>query len=498
MRRSWRGAVVAVVLAGCTAATGGPAAPVVAEAQRAAEPSQDELPPTGGVVVAQPDPVGTWWQQHPEDVAAGDLAALWSLPLYRTDDLGRQVPALARSARTSMAEAGWTVEVDLAEGAWSDGAPVGPADVVATARALAAARPAAWGAWVDAAVVDQDTVRLTFDRPFAAWAALLSRPPGVLPAHVLEEGGLDAFADELPVTGGWFRLEGREPGVSMAFVAHDAGPLGPPLLASVDVLVVPGHETALGLLDEARVDVVLGHVALDAPARRAGLTDVAAADVFGGTRVELVWPDGGGDAAQRLAAASRLDPGPFVEGLLRDGGRAAGGLTPPLAPLPRPGTVDAGGTAVVQLPRTVEGLGLLARRLQADLANAGTETTLVRLDPPEHLDPPVPTDAHLRLVRVDPWRSMAALAAEVGLATASGLAADAAGHVPVDPMGAGGEVPASLRSLHEALGADPRVLPLAELAVTHVWDPTAVTGLRPSAWPGIGLWNVGEWMVPEG
>lgn len=497
MRRSWLAALVAAIVAGCTAATGGVAPPVVADAQRAAVPSGDTQPPTGAVVVAQPDPVASWWQEHPEDVAAGDLAALWSLPLYRTDDLGRQVPALARSVRTSLVEDGWAVEVDVAEGAWSDGTPVGPADVVATARALAAARPAAWGAWVDAAVVDQDTVRLTFDRPFAGWAALLSRAPGVLPAHVLEQEGLDAYADELPVTGGWFRLEDREPGVSMAFVAHDTGPLGAPALASVDVLVVPGHETALGLLDQGRVDVVLGHVVLDAPARRAGLTDVAADDVFGGTRVELVWPDGAGDLDVRVAAASRLDPEPFVDGLLRDGGRRAGGLTPALEALARPATSDAGGSVVVQLPRTVEGLGLLARRLQADLGNAGTDTTLVRLDPPEHLDPPVATDARLRLVRIDPLRSMAALADEVGLDPEPGLAADAAGHAPIDPMGPVAPAPTALRPLHDTLGADPRVLPLAELAVTHVWDPTAVTGLRPSAWPGLGLWNVGEWTVPE-
>lgn len=50
----------------------------------------------------------------------------------------------------------------------------------------------------------------------------------------------------------------------------------------------------------------------------------------------------------------------------------------------------------------------------------------------------------------------------------------------------------------DLLADDPRRLPVAEVAVTHVWDPEAVSGVRPSAWPGVGLWNVGRWRVPTG
>ncbi len=487
-----------VVLTGCVGPLTAPDPPTVAAAERPATDDAPVLTPSGRVVVAQPNPVGTWWQQDVGDVGAGDLAPLWMLPLHRWDDLGRVRPALALASREVAVEDGWGVEVDLASGAWSDGEPVTAADVVATATALAAARPAAWAAWRSAEAVDSDTVRLAFDRPFAGWSTLLSVPPGVLPAHVLADTGLDAWRDALPVTGGWFTLTDQQPEVAMTFAAHPDGPLGPPGLAAVEVLVVPLHETALGLVERDEADVVLGHVVLDGPARRAELSGLEGTEVFGGTRFELVWPDGAVGADVRRAAAATLDPLPFIEGLLRDGGRAAGGLTPPYSPIATPAPDGADGEVVIQLPRTVEGLGLLARRLQADLQGAGVDASLVRLDPPEHLAPPVDTDGRLRVVRVPPSRSLAALLDEVGLDPGPGLAADAAGVAPTDPMATGIEPSPTVAAVHELLEDDPRLLVLAEVAVTHVWDPEAVAGLRPSAWPGVGLWNVGEWRVPAG
>lgn len=491
------GAVLVVgLLAGCVGPVATPPAPDVASAARPDPAPTTSSAPAGSVVVAQPDPVGVWWQEDPADVAAGDLAPLWTLPLYRVDDLGRWRPALATDSRAVPAADGWAVEVDLAAGNWSDGTVVGAADVVATATALAAARPADWGAWRGAVAVDDDTVRLEFDRPFAGWQALLSRPPGVLPAHVLEDVGLDAYRTTLPVTGGWFTLDGHEPGLRSSFTAHVSGALGRPGLEAVEVLVVPSHETALGLLERDEADAVLGQVVFDGPARRAELTDVTGVEVFGGTRFELVWPDGAGSRDVRRAAAGGLDPLPFVEGLLRAGGRPPGGVLPFVTPVPSPPVGTAGGEVVVQLPRTVEGLGLLARRLQADLQAAGVTTALVRLDPPEHLAPPVPTDARLRVVRVDPARSLAGLLAEVGLDPEVGLAADAAGVGVVDPMTSPMAPSAPVAAVQEVLEDDPRVVVLAEVAVTHVWRPDAVSGLRPSAWPGSGFWNVGEWRVP--
>lgn len=491
-----------VVLAGCSVGLTSPAAPEVVDAGE--RPTATQAPPaapeapTGSVTVAQPNPVGTWWQRAPHDLGAGDLAGLWSLPMYRTDPLGRRVPGLAAQARVVPGGDAWVVEVDLAPGEWSDGEPVTAEDVVATAEALAAARPAAWAAWTGATAVDEDTVRLAFDRPFAGWADLLSAAPGILPAHVLAERGLDAYRDALPVIGGWFSLTERQPGISMEFSAHHASPLGAPGLAAIEVLVVPGTDTALGLLADGRTDIALGHVVIDPEARLQEVDGLVGESPFGGTRFEVVWPDGAGTRDQRRALGARFDPAPFVDGLLRQIGRRPGGLLPAHDRLAAPPVGDADGSVAVLLPRSVEGLGLLARRLQADLQNAGATVSLVRVDPPQDLSSPVSVDAHLRVVRVAPQRSVAAVLDEVGLDATTGLAADAAGVGPLDPMARGVAPPLELAPVLDVLVDDPRVLTVAEVAVTHVWSPDRVTGVEPSAWPGIGFWNVGRWRVPAG
>lgn len=126
------------------------------------------------------------------------------------------------------------------------------------------------------------------------------------------------------------------------------------------------------------------------------------------------------------------------------------------------------------------------------------DASLVRLDPPEHLAPPVEPDGRLRLVRVRPDRSLAELLTELGLDAAPGVAADAAGPGVLDPLARGVAPSGPLADVAQLLADDPRLLPVAEVAVTHVWDPERISGIEPSGWPGIGFWNVGEWSAPSG
>ena len=504
-----------MLLSGC-GLTGVPAAPPVASVaapsnllpDEVAEPADDVdvRPPTGALAVAYPEPQVTWWGRDADDVAASDLASLWMLPLYRTDPAGRLVPALATAAAevvpgdglTAPDGATWGVRIELAAGDWSDGMAVGAGDVIATAAALQAARPAAWTAFV-AAVADDEDVLLWFDRPYHDWAWLLSVAPGVLPAHVLADGGLASFEAALPVTGGWFTLSGAEPELRAGFEAHEAGPLGAPGLASVDVFTVPDHDVALGLLAADRVAALVGYVALDPVTRAldvAGATSVAA---FGGTRFELVWDtDGQLDVDDRRAVARQVESASLVDGLLRDVGRAPGGVRPGLAELLSPvpdGVSSAAG--VLQLPRTVEGLGLIARLLQAQAAREEVALELLRVDPPQHIERPVASDGRLRLARVSPGRSMAALLAEAGLPVASGVAADAAGTGDVDPVGPPVPGPEAWGVAQRELADSARMTVIAEVAAVHTWRPEAVDGLIPSGWPGVGLWNVGAWTVPS-
>ncbi|MFT5563855.1 MAG: ABC-type transport system substrate-binding protein [Myxococcota bacterium] len=510
---SLRACIVALVctglLVGCRdlAATNAPPVQnVVDGALRDLEPAlAAPIFPVGEVVLAYPEPHVSWWARDADDVAAGDLASIWMLPLYRTDPLGRLVPALAIDAQpvdvaTELSVpdgAAWGVRVTLAAGSWSDGAAVEPGDVVATADALRAARPAEWSAFV-AAVPEDASVVLWFDRPYAGWPWLLSVAPGVLPAHVLAQGGLAAFDDALPVTGGWFTLASLQPELRAAFEAHPTGPLGPPALASLTVLTVPNHDVALGLLAAGEVAVVLGYVALDPETRAAAVSDVTSVSAFGGTRFELVWDaDGDTDVDDRRALAARIQPAPVVEGLLRDVGRQPGGARPALtavAPPPPDGVPTA--DVLLQLPRTVEGLGLIARLLQGQASLDDVAIELVRVDPPEHVLSPIEVDGRLRVARVSPGRSMAGLLSELGLEPAAGVTADAAGTGGIDPAGPQVAAPPLWDEALAELATSARLTVIAEVAVVHTWRASTVEGVRPSGWPGVGLWNVGVWAVP--
>lgn len=488
--------VTVLVLAGCVVQPSAPRPAAVAQGPPDAATTPVAPAPGGAVTVAVPGPPATWWARDDGDVAARDLAALWGLPLLRVDELGRPRAGLARAARVVPGSDDWAVEVDLAAGEWSDGRPVVAADVVATAAALSAARPASWSAFVGADAVDRDTVRLRFDRPFARWWVLLSEAPGVLPAHVLHDGGLAAWDDDVPVSAGPFVLAQRVPGVSSTWRAHAAGPLGAPRLASLEVLVVPDVDVALGLLADGRTDAVVGHLALDPNGRVAEVPRAVLSLPFGGTTLELAWDPAGGPARDlRRAAAAASSPGAFVDGVLRDVGRPASGVLPGTLPAVRPDGALGSADVRVAVTRTVEPLGLLARLVRRDLARAGIDVQLLRLEPPAHLPAAPESDGALREVRRGPLPSAAAALAEAGLDPGPGVAADARGRGTSVASG----VPRSSGPWHdveEALADAGARIPLADVAPLHAWAPQRVAGLSPSAWPGLAFWDVQAWHVP--
>jgi hypothetical protein len=459
--------------------------------------------PEGRVRVAYPDSPGSFHGLDPRDPAAVDMAALWGLPLYRVDTAGQWRPGLAVAVREVADPAGLAVEVDLVPGEWSDGEPVTSADVVATAEALRAARPGAWQPVAAVEAVDVDTVRISAPAPVGSWPALLSGAPGVLPAHVLEADGLDAYRDAVPVSGGWFRLTGAEEGRSLTFDAHPASPLGAPRLAGIDVDVVPGTETSLGLLAGGEVDVVLGHLALNPVGRAARVEDAAAAAPLGGTWVALAMdePDGILTGSQRADERRRLvdtlDLSRFVEGLLADAG---GVLTSPVPGVDGPWTVGTGAPPaptsvtlprepVLLLPRGPDVSGLTGRTLQRELSLTGVTFRLVGDSVPGLFDPVDDVDARLVVVRSLPAPDLTWLLGREpegdDLATVS-AAAVAGG------FGTAADRAAAYRPGFEVLREVAVVTPLYRVGVTHVWSPEVV-GVRPSAWAGLGFWDAGGW-----
>lgn len=488
---SFRG--IATALFGLVVATGcGGSEPLVL-------PEQDEATvarsapdavrePAGEVVVAYPDVPASWHGVEGDDPAATDLSALWGLPLYHYGPDGVLRPALVAEAATGADNGGWYVDLTLRSGRWSDGEPVTASDVVATVEALRASpREAEFAVVESAEALAEDTVRLTFAEPYPRWPHLLSGGPGVLPAHVLAQGGLAAYEETVPVAAGWFTLTEFEPGLRAVFAANEDGPLGAPALERVEVLFTPRFETALGLLDDGRVQVVLGHLALNPVGRGQRLGHgVEAAAPLGGTMVVLEWPTERVDAEVRRAFGGVIDVGQLVEGLL---GRAGAVATSPWPGVDGPWPAGerrapeerSFGTIQLLLPRWHEVTGFTARALQRDLGVLEGTLEILSEETPGFVASSRDADLVLRIRRDGPRPSLARLVAAV---TPELRAADAAPFTDAAAVAAG----------FEEVAEQARFRPLYRAGVAHVWSDD-VGSVRPSSWPGVGLWNVGEWSV---
>ena len=485
-------AALAVTLIAAVSACGGVEPLALPQPEERSTPpaaTPEPATPQGTVSVAYPDVPAEWHGARGDDLAATDLAALWGLPLYRYGPDGVLRPGLVEQFTIDGSQGAWAVEFTLREGEWSDGTPVTADDVVATVEVLRAGPREAEFAVIQAArAVDDRIVRMEFEAPYPRWPHLLSAAPGVLPAHVLAEVGLDPYVDAVPVSGGWFRLEQFDPGRSARFVAHDTGPLGAPHLEAVEIAFTPSYETALGLLDRDRVDAVAGHLALNPVGRAERLEGVEAAAPLGGTMVVLEW-DRDIDPAVRRSISSVIDVSQLVEGLLGDSGEVATSPIPGVdGPWPAEGRSSPEqrqiGTLKVLLPRWHEVTGFTSRALQRDASVLEGSFEIVSLETPDFVTSArEEADLVLRIRRTGPRPPLAALAEEV---TPELRAADAA-TVP----GARRAQPGLEQLFEEAL-----FRPLYRAGVAHAWDPE-LDRIRPSAWPGILFWNAGEWRLAE-
>lgn len=479
--------LVALSVAGCDA-TGpltvappapAPAAPVVLPALETATPSG------GHVRVAYPDVPATWVAPLGDDLAAADLSALWGLPLFRLDDNGQ----LRRGLVQSFVEGGdgdrFVVELELAEGEWSDGTPVGASDVVATLSALQAAGAPSLATLQEVTEVD-GRVRLVFSQRLDAWPYVLAASGGVLPAAQLAAGGLEAYAEGIPLSGGWFHLESYEPGRSATFVANPASPLGVPAVDQITVLFVPRYESALGFLAAGDVDAVLGHLALNPVPRAEALDDVTAAAPLGGTAVFLeVRSDGRlGDvpAEVRHEVVSAVEIGQLVEGLLGPAGAPTTSLFPgkdgPFVD-ERLGVSEAPGL-VMLVPRWHEALGFTGRTIERDLEAHQIVTDLVSEETPAFTRTARSRyDLVLRIRRDPPMPALANFAHPDDRAVVAS---------------AGFTDQPRADQLLESWGF---VRPLYRIAPAHAWRDH-LQGIRPSAWPGLAFWNVGSWTLAVG
>lgn len=454
--------------------------------------------PSGEITVAYPDEPAAWYPAFFGDASAVDLASLWGLPLYRYDGAGQLRPGLAVGAAVGQDGDSWYVDVDLAAGEWSDGRPVVAADVVATVEAI---RPLVNGLDPLTSVesLDAETVRFRFDRPYGRWAHLLAGGWSVLPSHVLAADGIDAYRGDVPVSGGWFRLADRDPGRSMRFEANARSPLGPPGVAAVEVLIVPRYETALGLVERGEADVTAGHLALNPVGRAGDIDGLEAAAPLGGTLLTLRWRESGQLAGEDRAedrgrVADALDLSELAEGLLGHAGEPATSFLPGVdGPWVNQGALDANledlPTLVVAVPRWHEIPGFAARSmfLRTSVRGADFDLIAVPLDQLASAAHPEAVDAELWLRRTGPRPSLLALTriTEPDLREA---VADADASARTDT--------GAIRVASALLADEQREIPLLRLGVAQTWTDD-VEGVKPSSWPGLLLWNVGEWTTAQ-
>jgi hypothetical protein len=437
--------------------------------------------------VAVPEAPTSWLPLQGAAPVLGDLAALWGLPLYHLDAAGQPRPALVESA--SVAADGREVRLALRAGSWSDGEPVTGGDLAATVEALREEGDPAAMAVEDVTVEDDHDVRLALDAPTRTWPGLLGRI-GVLPAHVLADGGLEA-AGRLTVTGGPFRLVEHQAGLVSRFVAHPDGPLGPPALEAIDAVVVPSFDTALGLARDGEVDALIGHLALRVPERVAGLDDgpeLATAAPAGGTTVTLRWnPEDAPGAEERRGVASTIRLLQQVDAL--DLGSP---VTTPVPGMPLPARTaeqtsadDVGDLdASLSLQQEQEMLSLTANLVEAQVRGEGGRLRVARLRSPEDERRSGEYDGRLTVRRDDPWTPLASWYRGT----------------PPDVLLAGDGTPSladhpATQAL-ELLEEEAWETPLYRPRVAHVWRAD-LQGVAPSSWPGAGFTSAARWRWEE-
>lgn len=447
------------------------------------------------VATTRPDPAGTVTVSYPRepsrflsldqrDLAADDLAALWGLPLLRVDDAGQIRRGLVTDWTVVGSTAdGWQVDLHLASGAWTDGTSVEPQDVVASLQARRDGDPARFGVIEEVEVIDGDTVAVRFPAPHAAWADLLVETGTVLPAEAWA-GAETAYDEGVPVSGGWYAVTDQEAGLSVTFEAHSDDPLGAPGVERIEVLFTPRYETALGLIEDGTVDVLLGYLALNGVTRALEVDGVEAESPLGGTMASLQFrPDGalgGLDlAVRRRGVAETVDVGELVEGMLGPNGAVATTPWPEVAEPEEPsaGEVREDQQFSLLYPGDSEVLGFVARSIQRDLTARGMTLDLVAEPAPryaevlgEERDLALVIDRSSRRPSLGPWLDDLDLARQADMAAASSPEA--------------GEALTAVAELA-------RIAPLFRIGVLHAWR--GVEGLRPSSWIGAGFWNAGEW-----
>ena len=203
-------------------------------------------------------------------------------------------PWLATGAEPSEDFRTWTVS--LRDGVtWHDGTPFGAADVAFTYQYFAdIAGPGRYGHHVydhpvlsGTEVIDDLTVRLSFEEPVATFELLPGGDVPILPRHVWE--GMEnprADAVSLPIGTGPYRMVSYEPGVSYRLEANEDYFMGAPLVDEIIAPVVTDAQAAFAGLRTGELDFVTRNLPAPLVAQFADNDELA---LIEGTRMQSVY-----------------------------------------------------------------------------------------------------------------------------------------------------------------------------------------------------------------
>jgi ABC-type transport system substrate-binding protein len=354
---------------------------------------------------------------------------------------GTTRPYLASSL--SIVDAGARVELRAAR--WSNARAITARDVVASVRR---ARPPSGFAGLTASARGRRSVLLRGDR--LDWEQTLATAAFVLPRGRASR----------TVAGGPFMIARRHPGLEIVYTPNPRWWGRAAYLDQITVQFLAGTEVLLGLLGDERLDVVvpLSTVNLD---DRLDAYDVEHVDTLGWESIQLDLDGATLDEAERRRLVAAIDREVIEAGFVRGDGRIARTLHPEPGPEGAAGKFEAGpaegeGTGVITMAAASgDELTILVQRVvQTQLASAGFDVELVRVEPSTFYGPWAqddPTDAAVRRV-----------------AGAPGLTDD----------------PGDLGSL--------RAWPLLHVETVIAWRP-GLHGLEPNPTLEGPLWNADKW-----
>lgn len=414
--------------------------------------------------------VGVWASPDAASPAIGGAAvrALVHPQLFVARPDGRWSPSVVQPGSDRTADDRRSATFRFRDGVvWSDGSPVGVADLQRTmdTRFVSAVEAGA----------EPGEVLVRFTQPLPGWRRLWSGADSIAPP-----------ADG--VWGGPFAIASSVPGLETVLVRNESWWGSGPFLDGVTLVLVPDATTARQLLGRGELDVVMPP---SATVRRDQLTRLAGVSVDaverGGWSVSLVANPERLPVEKRRSLLATFDRAAFVSTLLKGEATLLDGFAGPedATWAGVRGAGDVGplrGSSVDLVGLVEEPMVPLVHRSMQKRARAGGGTLELRLS---------------EVDRVDGWlRDGTYDAAVVSMLDPLAMCWRCRfGDLP-EVAGADAGDPAAMTALQVRLRDEASWLPLWRPSTVVAWRPSVVGGVRANGFAASGAWNAWEWFSP--